>query len=341
MNKTLFALLSVFSLLLVSTGCTRASQDDVSSEIKVHMPSRGQFEKSLQSTPFPADKKICFGVNVSAPDIPATAANSCAPALGVAAGFVGAGETLSLSVTKGTNRKFELFAFLVEPTEACPSLNAAMLAEPANLSKAYVVGVTAGVELSKAEEEVRIAVAYPGPLGSLSSTAAAVCQSVPTLKASLLSNGDVINSDFSLNATLSSPILTGLYMTGLSDARGVGRISSSGVLNPGSSSAVQLPPWLTSLTRKPDTGEYFALDHGGQLYKLTLGSDAPVALSATNCPFAVSACKVPAWMQSISAGMGTQLYGLDHGGQVYALGPTEPSALSFAVEPNVVQISFY
>lgn len=327
------------------TACTRESGRELTSGIHITMPSKSDMQGS-QGAPFPANSKVCFGVEVSAPDIPQSQANSCSPSIGQAAGFVAEGETVTITVQKGSARKFNLVAYLTQPDQACPQFDAAFLSNPANQLNTYVIGRTDPIDLTKDEETVAIAYSFPGTSASYASsvTPSSVCASTGSLKGYVTASGDVFDASSTRNANLSTPINESLFMTGLPDARATGVISSTAMLNAGTSMEAQLPPWLHSLTRKPDTGKYYALDEEGQIYEVSIptsGNAVAAQVAASSCPFATAGCKVPVWMQSISAGFGTQLYSIDHGGQVYAVEAGGPSALSLDLGPTVSQIAFY
>lgn len=326
------------------TACTRESRE-ITSGVHITMPSLSDIQ-GAQGTPFPANSKVCFGVQVSAPDIPQSQANSCSPSIGQAAGFVAEGETVTLTVQKGSARKFELMAYITQPDQPCPLLDAAFLSTTANQLNTYVVGRTEPLELAKDEETISIAYQFPGTSSSIATTVApsSVCASTAGLKGYVTSNGDVFDATAARSANLSSPINEAFFMTGLPDARATGTITSSSVLNWGTASEASLPVWLHSLTRKPDTGKYYALDEQGQIYEVSFPSSGNAVVTpqtAPACPFATADCRVPVWMQSISAGFGTQLYSIDHGGQAYSLESGGPSALSLDLGPTVSQIAFY
>ena len=72
---------------------------------------------------------------------------------------------------------------------------------------------------------------------------------------------------------------------------------------------VEFAKELRTVSRKPDSQKYFGVIGDSQLVEV-LGNGSYVPLSEAQCPF--STCQVPAWVQSISAGTGTDLFGLDH-----------------------------
>jgi hypothetical protein len=107
--------------------------------------------------------------------------------------------------------------------------------------------------------------------------------------------------------------------------------------------SVELPEEIFSLTLKPgsdsNAGKYYGLLHSGQIVEVNTSSGS--YSEPTTCPFDVTNCMVPEWMQSISAGYGKELYGLDHGGNVYLIKQSDVVSMSVTFPENITQISFY
>lgn len=142
-----------------------------------------------------------------------------------------------------------------------------------------------------------------------------------------------------------SPLQDSVFSFPRSSVGADGGLTTTGDLfnsTPGQSS---IPLWLSSITRKPDLGTYFAVDQENHLYQIDpkfTGEQAEILkLDASNCPFAVPNCQAPAWMQAISAGYGKQLFGVDIEGRIYALGEGLPIPLATYIPAYMASFVYY
>lgn len=298
---------------------------------------------SLSAQTIPVGKKACYGVNVEGPGIALGSAATCGKAVGLTAGFVPEGGVLQLDIPKGSSRKFEVFMFLVDATADCPAFGEGFFATTGNTASTYLAGTTEGVSLVNDVETVTVSVSFPGVANTLASSLNASCAANAALKAQLFSNGDVVDPSGNPLGNFSSPLNESFYTTGLSDPLGIGVITAGGVLNFYTATETLIPPQVTSLTRKPDDGRLFGMLQDGQIVEISISAGVGyyTALTAANCPFSVAGCQVPVWMQSISAGFGTALYSLDHGGNIYSLATGVPVQTGETVPEYVTQVSYY
>ncbi len=339
MNKRL-VLLAVSMLTLVA--CSRST--DVSStsgksKVSFLVPIGLSSQAAL-----PAGKKACYGVKVSAPDIKG-ALNSCNPVFGQYVGFKAEGQSLSIEVQKGDNRNFSLVSYLADENESCPNWDSDFSASFTRLQNTYIVGTASAVSLKSNDETVTITYEFPGVGNNM-----AVQESLASckLRGSLFSNGSVLSPQGDVISNYETT--EGYYSTSLSGVFGVGFVTTGGILNLGVANPVQIPEYVYSLTRKPDTGDLYGLIGDGRIVKINLPNTATGAgplvaatieeLTSATCPFTVSSCKVPPWMQSISAGFTSELYGLDHGGNIYSL-QAAGITLEDKVSEAVRQVSYY
>lgn len=343
MNKLGFSktTLGFLFCLLSGMACTRPeSRDANSSKIMINIP-QGMNGLSAQGSALPSDKKACYGVKVKGPGI-TSLPQVCGADLGLYSGFVEAGGSFSFDLPKGDNRSFELIIHLVGLTESCPAWDEKFGSYLNQLQSTYSAGKTEGVSIKNPEETISITMNFPGVANHIASTGATACSS--RLKGKLYSNGDVYDNSGNL-LTGSSPMNESFYSTTLStDIYGVGFITAGGLLNIGSALPIEIPPHVYSVTRKPDSGVMYGLVGGGQVVMITpsLGTATVTELDSTNCPFTIDNCKVPMWMQSISAGFGTDIYSLDHAGSIYKLSSGEVlTATGDSVSETVTQISYY
>lgn len=334
------ASLAILIIISVSTlwGCTRPTLDR--SNVIIKTPVLGGSESSLENA-LPANKKACYAINVNAADITSAPVGpvGCGLRLGQASGFVPEGAELTVEVTKGQNRNFELLVYLAEASEACPSLGSETFSV-SNTNKIYMSGKAQNVNIANDAEVVKIALDFPGESQSIASVLS--CSAGASgLKAKLLSNGDLHSPTDTLLAG-SSAINEGMYQTPIVDTLGIGLITSGGVVNIASSNVIA-PSWVYSVTRKPDSGIFFALKHDGKIVQLqpSSGQFLEVSLDSSNCPFDVTDCRVPVWMQSISAGYGKDIFALDHSGQIHKMTLTGPVSTGLNVGPTVTQVSYY
>lgn len=339
MNKRLVFLAISMLTLAACSRSTDLSSTTGKSKVSFLVPIGLSSQAAL-----PVGKKACYGVKVSAPDIKG-ALNSCNPVFGQYVGFKAEGQSLSIEVQKGDNRSFSLVTYLADENDTCPNWDSDFSASFARLQNTYIVGTTAAVSLKSNDETVTITYEFPGVGNNI-----AVQESLASckLRGSLYSNGSVLNPAGDLISNFETT--EGYYSTSLSGVFAVGIVTTGGILNLGLVNPVQVPEYVFSLTRKPDTGDLFGLVGDGRIVKVILPNIAAGTgfvytaaieeLTATTCPFTVPSCKVPPWMQSISAGFTSELYGLDHGGNIYSLQATGIN-LEDKVSEAVRQVSYY
>lgn len=337
MFKIIFLILT---LVASSLSCTR-NESTTLLKVSFQIPPNLSGENSSQS--LPAGKKACYGVHVTGAGI-TSMPQTCGAQLGIYSGFVEEGGTLSLEVPRGDGRAFELIAYLVPSSETCPAWTESFGSTTTQLQSTYSVGKTLGVKLTEVEQSVAISYSFPGEANHLNATQGLVgC--VEKLKGVLYSNGDVEDSSGNI-VTGSAPMIESFYRTSLTtDVFGLGFLTSSGLLNFEASAPLDIPPYVRSVTRKPDTGAIYGLVGEGQIVSIAWisnGATTITELTAANCPFAVDNCQVPVWLQSISAGYFKELYGLDHAGNIYQLysgAVAQPT--TDTVPENVTQVSYY
>lgn len=321
----------IFAVILIAVALLGCTRPESKSKISIQMPDRAAFLQSIKSQEaLPASKKACFGINVTGSGISASTPGITCGGVGLYSGFVGEGEVLQVSEVPNGDKTFELLVYLVDLAQPCPAFNLGSIqSERANL---YSSGsTTANIA---GDTTITISLNFPGESSSLATT----CTS---LKAKLLASGDLIDSS---GATLaeSSPTNEGFFKTPFSGPLSLGIISSGGYVNM-TSDNLKIPDGVHSLTQKPDTGSYYGLRHDNSIVKLNLvaGVLSVEEIAAGSCPFSTTDCKVPLWVQSISAGYSTDLYGLDHGGGIHSMTASGPVATPVNVGPNVTQVSYY
>ena len=153
MVRRLWLLISGSMILL---GCQR-QVEKTSSTITIQIP-----EKMSAMAAMPANRKACYGVNVTALDLPTSPANACAPPTSLRGGFVAAGSSIEMAVPKGLNRKVELFAYLqgIGQNLPCPLFGATLSAT--HLLNTYVVASATGVDMMNDVTVVELTADYPG-----------------------------------------------------------------------------------------------------------------------------------------------------------------------------------
>jgi hypothetical protein len=316
MEKLLILLsLAVFSTLL---SCSRDLGTD-RSVVRLQLPQTSLFEKAgVLST-----RTECYGVNVRGPGI-SEGAGSCQPSLGVSAGFIAkTSETtaISLSVPRGSERTIEVFLYQAPDGQSECKDWAQMNASPkANYRNVYKVGEKSGVDMNSEETFVSISVSLPSD--TLVSQMDPSCQGTNSFQ--LSSSGDIYNSSGII--TFSIPYAEYLFMDGVTPYE----VSTSGYTSYGS--GIQFPPYVTSITRKPDTGQFFGLLANGKIVE-SLNSTTVTE----TCLF--MSCQVPVWMESIVVSTDT-LFAKDHSGQIYEITTGGvPQLTGSTVPPYITQIA--
>lgn len=116
----------------------------------------------------PANRKACFGVSVSGPGIIGSA-DSCTVQTGVIGGFVESGKNIELSVERGSQRKIQLFLYLLPENsiDSCPVVTGQI--PKSYLSALYLVGSVENLELTQDTQTVEIIYDFPGISQTLAS----------------------------------------------------------------------------------------------------------------------------------------------------------------------------
>ena len=336
MSKSQYAF--SFSLVMVVTiswlGCARAPQ---SSALVIKTPTQYSAQgkamnQSMAVYPTTDNGQICYAVNVIGGGIEESS-SACGPNKGKFAGTVMAGGSLSLDVPKGTGRTVELYLYMASTGESCPQWE--FTCSTQQNCRLYKVGSLTNVDMSGDVTNLTINASFPGWDQNVvtNSGSPLLCQA--RLRGMLASSGDVLDelgSKFPVD--LSTPTNESFYSI---DGR-VDVITSSGVLSnfPGT----RLSPIVRSVTQKPDNLKLYGIVGLGMLVEVDSQTGGWKALDSTSCPFAT--CQVPPWIQSVSAGLGQSLFGLDHGGKIYKLNSTSDfTIMPLTVSPTINQISFF
>ncbi len=146
-------------LLFLTISCTR-KLETTSTSIIIQAPKK--WNKSASSlNAFPDNRKICYGVNVTAADLIDAPANSCEPDRGIMAGYVEAGVPLEVEVPKGAGRRIEVLAFVFPEgiNDPCPQMRNTFT--DVDMARLYTIGVAEGVELKDSEQQVNIQANFP------------------------------------------------------------------------------------------------------------------------------------------------------------------------------------
>lgn len=165
-NVISFLLTSALTAVLALVGCTRA-QDKGLSTITIQAPKLSQSAKlGVGAYTLPANRKACYGVNITASDIDSYA-TSCLSNIGIVAGFVEPGGTLEASVPMGSERKIQLILYLQAVGENGPCPVMGQIISSNNFSNTYVVGTASGLNLKNDVEKVAITTSFPGEANNI------------------------------------------------------------------------------------------------------------------------------------------------------------------------------
>lgn len=162
-----FVVIAMSWLLLA--GCQRA-QDDKTSKIDLQIPEASVFKKltsdSLSKTDNAASnatidfENLCFAVQVSASDITYEPKSKCDFRKGMVVGSVPAGGTLSLDVSRGSDRIFEVYGYLKKSSaDTCGSVPE--IIPDADLSRIYLLGKSDPQSIQQPEVSVSIDIKLP------------------------------------------------------------------------------------------------------------------------------------------------------------------------------------
>lgn len=148
-------------------GCSRPVEHS-STTITIQAPAA--YGKAGAMAAMPANRKVCYAVNVFGPGIDRSPASTCNPQMGVVAGFVESGKEISLSVPQGSDRTIELFAYLLPSgsTVDCPKVG--KILTPAILLNTYKVGTAEKITIQGASQTVEMTASYPGDTNYLAAT---------------------------------------------------------------------------------------------------------------------------------------------------------------------------
>jgi len=191
-------------LLFTSIGCSRLFDDNKESKLTIVAPTKQQLlgKAGALGTPFPAGYDYCYGVNIEAPDLLTSGANTCSPAVGLFKGYVPAGSNIEISAPRGNNRNIYVYLHLVPTGSGCP---VSTTLNNGKLDSVYKIGEALNVNFDAAEITVQIQADFPGLSNHVASTIAAPdsCldsggsgQSLKTGVASLA--GDVTSTSYKL-----------------------------------------------------------------------------------------------------------------------------------------------
>lgn len=136
--------------------------------------SSSKSDVSRQSS-FPTTGTLCFAVNVTGDGIPVIK-KACRPDLGITSNFVNPGQTLTVEVPSGSNRKFEAFLYYSSTAgQDCPLRDPDGFYPQLSASQIYSVGQVEGIQLENEIENVTIEIAYPGDSSTVASSYGASC----------------------------------------------------------------------------------------------------------------------------------------------------------------------
>jgi hypothetical protein len=334
-----FHFAAIFTLLTVGIGCSRSSNSGGTSAIRIETPKRGSVAeksmvRSLATFPTSYNGTMCYAVNVVGGDLPSQP-SACGPTKGVASGLVAAGDTISLSVPRGIGRTVELYLYLAPFGGSCPTWSFDCTTE-SNCSL-YRVGAATNVDTSLDTTSVTIYTEFPGWDKSSANLSSSPLLCSGSLRGTLESTGRIADAsgvEFVQSNSLFGELNEGFYMSGSQPQV----IASFGISS--EYTALSVPPFVRSVTQKPDSKRLYGLIGNGSIVEVNPSTGGLTEFDSLSCPF--TTCEVPPWFQSVSAGYGNFLFGLDHGGLIYRINSeTSVTETSTQVLPTVTHVSFF
>lgn len=310
--------------------------------IKIVAPDRKSVAEKLDlaGQSFPSGMQVCYGISIVAADLPESK-NACSGTMGLFGGFVAAGGELSLMVPRGEGRTINLYAFLTEPAASCPAWNSAFHENGTNYLKTYRVGSAAGVS-TQSDVTVQITANFNGLQSSVATeNPGASCggSSAASLRALLYNDGSVVNPAAPDATAFYRPALDAIVqlIAGIFTENAFAFVGNGGGILNATGTDTYLP-YLHSFAKKPDGTAVYALMPDNLIVKVT-GTNSYEELPS--CPFDVTDCRLPAWIQSMSPGNGTDMFALDHAGTIYKSSAQGLVATGTTVLPSVRQITYY
>lgn len=146
----------VISILVITlSACARKAGD--SSNVRIQLPKAPTQLRSLANVSL-TNPAFCYYVNVLGSGIDQAGA-SCAPARGVASGFVIPETVVTLEVPKGSGRTVELFGYVPQGSETCATLGPVSSVSVKNL---YRLAQKTGIDMTGDETKVELEENFPG-----------------------------------------------------------------------------------------------------------------------------------------------------------------------------------
>lgn len=151
------SLILLFTLTFAFLGCERPFQKG--SSLTIQVPR--SLNKVGPLATLPSNRKACFGVNVTGPGIVSQTPNSCSPTTGTLAGYVEAGQSMIVTVAKGTERKVELYIYLQPEgqSQSCHELTSSF--STSQITNTYLVASQEHVDTTT-DTTVDLTVNFPG-----------------------------------------------------------------------------------------------------------------------------------------------------------------------------------
>ena len=313
------------AVVICAIGCTRSASNGDKSLLRLTLPkSATPTAKAGEVRTSSMDlTKSCFVINVTGEGIPSPT-NGCGMNVGTLSAMVPGGGDIALDVKKGPGRRIELYRYNMGVGDTqCPAWNPSDCSSPV-MCGILKAGVTEGINVDGAEVNVSITLDLTGatPIST-----AALC-ATGQVRVALRSDGDISKGD----GTSLAAVLTDVKALSVSINNGtVETWNSCGESN----SALIVPSYVRSVTRKPDSGQLFGLIGTNELVLLN-GSGSWSSIE--NCPF--ETCTVPPFMETVSAGYDKRIYGFDMAGGVYKLSASAPQKLQ-DLSPVILHAVYY
>lgn len=300
-------------VIVVFLGCSRENRTN--SKLFIKTPSKGallskyKIEQSFGALSL-AEYKVCYGVNVVGPGI-AQQNSVCGPSKGIYSGFVKEGDTLAVTVPSGNSRNISVYTYITPRiNETCPQWNF-------NCSKGqecqiYKVGEVIGLDINGPEVTVAVNIQFPGFDKSVVVNSSSPYMCTGEVKNQLFTTGDVRDpSGNPISENISHPTSESLFKIDdwLYSASSLNRVLQEPLY--------KIPPFLHSITSDPSTGKIYGLSASGRILEVNPSTGQLTTFTETTCP--LSYCRAPRWFQSISIGLASQVFGLDHGGNIWKL----------------------
>jgi len=164
--KIFWHLLFLLSTTTIFSGCGNSSDGGGKATLRLELPSSfSGSENALKTTSLEASTlKACFAISLRGDDIESTNGDSCNPEYGQFVGLVEGGQTVEVSVERGSDRVIDLYYVA---SEDCSELGSPLSLGTMGSNKVHRLAQKRGIKLNSSNVSVTLPIQLPGPANTL------------------------------------------------------------------------------------------------------------------------------------------------------------------------------